>query len=75
MIEINSALQQDKIIALLDGTTKDGITFTYKDKKGLKLVFDTTTEDNDKAAALAKSMIKGESWAAALYFSVHPFHG
>ncbi len=58
MIEINSALQQDKIIALLDGATKDGITFTYKEKKGLKLIFETTADDNEKAAAKSSCFSK-----------------
>lgn len=35
MIEISSAAYQDKIIELLNNLNKDGIQFSYKEKRGL----------------------------------------
>ncbi|GEK89673.1 hypothetical protein SAMN04488100_12132 [Alkalibacterium putridalgicola] len=72
MIKVNSALQQDKIIELLNDFEEDGITFTYSKKQGISLVFETNAEDLEKAAKLAKSTIKGQSWGSVLYFQVVP---
>ncbi|WP_071131794.1 hypothetical protein [Enterococcus timonensis] len=72
MIEINSALSQDKIIEVLNSFEKDGVTFAFKEKKGLKLLFNVSgTEDFEDAARLAKSRIKEEDWGSVLYFSAH----
>ena len=65
MISINSPLQQDKIIELLEN--QDG-QFTFIDKKGIKLLFETTIEDKTVAARLARETIKKESWSTGLYF-------
>lgn len=68
MIELSAPVQQDKIIELLNGLEQDGVTFTFKEKKGIKLLFDVSTEDVDGAARLAKNAIKAAPWGSVLYF-------
>ncbi|WP_414838684.1 hypothetical protein [Carnobacterium sp. TMP28] len=72
MIELTLPMQQDKAIALLEAYQEEGISFTFKEKKGIKLYFNTTEADLDKAAKLAKAAIKAESWGSVLYFQVIP---
>lgn len=73
MIKVNSALQQDKIIELLNAyTDSENLTFTFEEKKGISLIFQTNEEDLDKAAKVAKAAIKKESWGSVLYFQVVP---
>ncbi|MBP1043695.1 hypothetical protein I6N95_21950 [Vagococcus sp. BWB3-3] len=68
MIELNAPVSQDKMIELLDGLEKDGVTFTFKEKKGIKLYFDVNSEDVDGAARIAKNTIKEQPWGSVLYF-------
>jgi len=63
-IAINLALQQDKVIALLED---NGYTFT--EKKGIKLFFDTP-EGLEAADKKAKELIKAEPWGTVLFFNV-----
>ncbi len=72
MIEITLPMQQDKAIALLEAYKEDGMTFTFKEKKGIKLYFETSESDLDKAAKIAKAAIKAESWGSVLYFQAVP---
>jgi len=65
MIAINTPLQNDNIIKLLEN--QDG-QFTFVRKKGIKLLFETTIEDKDAAARLARETIKKEPWGVGLYF-------
>ncbi|GEN55931.1 hypothetical protein GCM10012290_04350 [Halolactibacillus alkaliphilus] len=74
MIEISSPTQQDKIIELLTTMTAGDITFTYKEKKGIALYFETNTDDLEEAAKIAKKAIKGEPWGSILYFRSVPHH-
>lgn len=71
MIELNAPLQQDKIIEFADGLDKDGTTFTFKEKKGMKLYFETNAEDLDNAARTLRNAIKEEPWASVLYFQAN----
>lgn len=71
MIELNAPISQDKMIELLDGSEKEGVTFTYKEKKGIKLYFDVNTDDVDGAARIAKNAIKAEPWGSVLYFQAN----
>lgn len=72
MIEISTASQQDNIIELLTNLEDTEIGFSFVEKKGISLYFKTTAEDLDQAAALAKSMIKDQSWGSVLYFRSIP---
>lgn len=69
MISISSAMQQEQIKELLTGYNEDGVTFTFKEKKGIKLYFETSAEDKDAALRLVKDMIKGTPWGKVLYFN------
>lgn len=72
MIEINSALSQDQIIDLLNNYNEEGLTFNFKEKKGIKLIFETNGEDLEVAAKAAKTAIKAEPWGSVLYFNAVP---
>ncbi|GGB43248.1 hypothetical protein F3157_08980 [Virgibacillus dakarensis] len=72
MIEISSAVQQDKIIELLNNYSEEGTQFSFKDKKGINLYFETNANDLEKAAKLAKSAIKNQPWGSVLYFRSSP---
>ncbi|MBL1227896.1 hypothetical protein IW492_01450 [Enterococcus sp. BWB1-3] len=67
MIAISSAMQQDAIKELLEGYSEGDFTYTFKEKQGIKLIFEVTG-DSEEAAAKAKQLIKGESWGNVLYF-------
>lgn len=68
MIEISAAVHQDKIIELLNNYNENGIQFTFKEKKGINLYFETTADDVEKASGLVKSVIKKQPWGSVLYF-------
>lgn len=68
MISIASAMQQDAIKELLENYNEDGMTFTFKEKQGIKLLFETTAEDKTAAADKAKALIKAQPWGSILYF-------
>ena len=66
MITIASAMQQDEIKELLEGYNEEGMTFTFKEKQGIKLFFETSAEDPEVAAK--KELIKAQPWGTVLYF-------
>ncbi|MFC6314266.1 hypothetical protein ACFQHW_01605 [Lapidilactobacillus achengensis] len=68
MIFLNAPISQDKIIDLLNSYNENGVSFKLKSKNGMKLVFETTADDLEAAAKLAKSLIKAQSWGMVLYF-------
>ncbi|GEM01528.1 hypothetical protein SAMN05421839_11236 [Halolactibacillus halophilus] len=72
MIEISSPTQQDRIIELLTAINTDDVTFTFKEKKGISLYFETNASDLEEAAKIAKSAIKAEPWGTVLYFRSVP---
>lgn len=66
MISIASAMHQDKIKEIL--TEYEGnFTYTFKEKKGIKLFFEVSG-DPVEAANKAKELIKAEPWGNILYF-------
>ncbi|WP_430609544.1 hypothetical protein [Enterococcus sp. DIV0876] len=68
MISIASAMQQDAIKELLEGYNEDGLSYSFKEKQGIKLIFTTTGEDTEAAAKKAKELIKAQPWGSVLYF-------
>ena len=70
MIIVNSAMQQDNIKTLLESLSEGEIKYTFKEKKGIQLIFETTADDNEKAVKLAKDAIKNTDWGRVLYFNV-----
>ncbi|MGM0523871.1 MAG: hypothetical protein ACQER2_07500 [Bacillota bacterium] len=72
MIEISSPTQQERIIELLTAIDTGDVTFTFKEKKGISLYFETNASDLEEAAKIAKSAIKAEPWGTVLYFRSVP---
>ncbi len=72
MILVNCALSQDEVIKIVEEMEIDGQKhFKFKNKQGLKLHFDSTYGDDNKAAGLIKAHIKSTPLGKALFFSVH----
>lgn len=72
MIEISAAVHQDKIIELLNNYNEDGVQFSFKEKKGINLYFETNLEDLERASKLVSSAIKSQPWGTVLYFRSAP---
>ncbi|WP_461198309.1 hypothetical protein [Enterococcus sp. N249-2] len=68
MISIASAMQQDAIKELLENYNEDGLSYSFKEKQGIKLLFTTTGKDTEAAAKKAKELIKAQPWGTVLYF-------
>lgn len=70
MIVVNTALCQDKVIEYVNSFNYEGTTFTFKEKKGIQLMFDAsdTSIDLDKAARAIKLGIKEQEWGAVLFY-------
>ena len=76
-IIVKAPLMGDKIKELLDGTTIDGATFSFIDKKGREMTFGVEissagagNQDQIDAAMIAKSAIKSTDYGKGIYFSV-----
>lgn len=69
MIYISSAAMQNDIIELLEKSEAD-IKFKYVSKQGIKLAFETDTDNDDLAVNTAKAIIKASDLGKALYFQV-----
>ncbi|MCL2560035.1 MAG: hypothetical protein FWE07_06055 [Turicibacter sp.] len=68
MFVINSPRNQKEIIELLE--SQDG-KFKLVEKEGImKMVFETTMEDKEAAAKLAKETIKKQTWGKSIYFQI-----
>ena len=68
MISIASAMQQEAIKELLGAYNEEGVSFTFKEKQGIKLFFETSADDKEAAAKKAKELIKAEPWGSVLFF-------
>ena len=55
------------LIILLEGYNEEGMTFTFKEKQGIKMFFETSAEDPEAAAKKAKELIKAQPWGTVLY--------
>lgn len=67
MITITSAMKQEEIKKILENYDECDFTFTFKEKKGIKLAFDVTG-DKEEAAKKAKEIIKAQPWGSVLFF-------
>ena len=65
MILVNSAMMQKEIIELLETNG-----FKHTKKQGLKLYFETPSDDVTTDAVTAKQLIKNSPFGAALFFNV-----
>lgn len=68
MILLNAPIQQDKIIDTLTHYSENGVSYKFIKKNGMKLYFESTLENEEEAAQLAKKIIKGTDYGAILYF-------
>lgn len=68
MISIASAMQQEAIKELLEKYAGEDFSYTFKEKKGIKLFFEVNAEDLEAAAKNAKELIKAQPWGSVLYF-------
>lgn len=69
MIYISCGLNQKFIIDLLENAN-ESITYTFKGKKGIQMMFEVNTEDLDSAMKLAKQMIKDTKIGSVMYFQI-----
>lgn len=67
MISIASAMQQEEIKKVLEDYSGEDVSYTFKEKQGIKLIFDVTG-DPEQAAAKAKALIKEQPWGSVLFF-------
>ena len=67
MITIARAMKQEEIKKILENYDEGDFTFTFKEKKGIKLAFDVTG-DKEEAAKKAKEIIKAQPWGSVLFF-------
>ena len=65
MIIVNLAMKQEDIIKLLEENN-----YKFVKKQGLKLFFETPTDDLNADAANAKALIKASEFGGALFFNV-----
>lgn len=73
MVKINSTMRQKEIQALFDGKEFKGVTFHFKKKQGMSLVFDTEGGENlskDDLKGIVKGQIKGDAMLKALMVTV-----
>lgn len=71
MISIASAMQQDAIKELLEGYNEEGMTFTFKEKQGIKMFFETSAEDPEAAAKKSKGTNQSTALGNSPLFSVN----
>lgn len=69
-IAVQTPLKNNEIRLLLDGAEKDGVYFSFEEKKGISLVFEAEGANASAACGIAKKMIKDTDWGKVLYFSV-----
>lgn len=71
MIVVNCALKQNEIIGIVEKIAIGGENpFRYKEKKGMKMYFDTNYPNSLEACALIKSEIKKSNFGSTLLFNV-----
>ena len=64
MKDITNSELVDKSLNEVNGT----ISYTFKEKQGIKLFFETSAQDKEAAAQKAKALIKAQPWGTVLYF-------
>ena len=70
VIILNMPLKSDYYIEMFDGQTIDGHKFKFISKKGIKLMFETMSDDEGAAANILKKTVKASKYGMAIYFSV-----
>ena len=67
---VNSPLAGDKVSALLGAYDKDGVTYRFLGKTGMRLEFEVAGVEGQEAIDLTKRIIRDEDFGKALYFQV-----
>lgn len=76
MIIVFSPLMQEDIINEMENFIVDGNSiFSIKEKKGMRLTFNSTIEDQDEACKVAKNIMRGYKYSRGLNYYVAPFDG
>ena len=71
MIVINCALKQNDIIDIVEKIEiENEKVFKFVKKQGIKLFFESTYKDDEKACSTIKSTIKSAPFGSALFFNV-----
>lgn len=71
-IIVKAPLMAEKIKELLDGSTFDGASFAFVEKKGMEMEFCVSGENVETldAVAIAKNAIRATDYGKGIYFSV-----
>lgn len=71
MILVNCAQKQNEVIKIVeDIKIEEENKFKFSKKEGIRLIFESTYEDDEKACILIKNAIKAAPFGCALYFNV-----
>lgn len=72
MIIVNCALRQDDVTKIVEEIeVENEKVFKFLKKEGLKLFFECSLDNSEKAASIAKQAIKDTQLGKALFFSVN----
>lgn len=69
MIIVNMPLKREYIRELLDEKTYDGIAYRFLKQENMKMYFEAS-EESERAASVAKAVIKKSELGPALFFMV-----
>lgn len=69
MLSVISPLQQEAIKQLLTDYQEDGIQFTFKEKQGIKMLFEVSVE-NETVIQKVKELIKAQPWGSVLMVQI-----
>jgi hypothetical protein len=69
MIVINMPLKKEYVKELLDGKNIEGIEYRFVKQENMKMYFDVS-EESERAASVAKAIIKKSELGPALFFMV-----
>jgi len=76
MVIVFSPLCQSDIINDMENFKIDGSkVFSFKEKEGMRLTFDSTIEDEYAACKVAKKIMGSFKYASGLYYYVAPYDG
>lgn len=71
-IIVRTPLMADKVKSLLDGNTFNGVTYEFKDKKGMEMTFGVSGDgiENIDVILVTKSAIRSTDYGKGINFSV-----
>ena len=69
-IIVKAPLKAEDIRQLLNGSTREGYTFSFVEKSGFEMTFSVAGEGTADPVDVVKAAIKATEYGRALYFSV-----